>query len=66
VTNIGSEKGIVEIEIRVDESVLRSQELALLPGKCKPARFNVLVPQPGVYVVRVGNLAESFQVLETD
>ncbi len=66
VKNTGSKKGIAEIELEVDGKVLSSQEVALLSRESKPVKFGILVPRPGVYTVRMGDLTNSFEALEAD
>ena len=66
VRNVGSERGIAEVELIVNDEAVGSQRAAFLLGETKSVRFALLVPEEGTYTVSVGDLAQGITVKKPD
>ena len=63
IESTSSEKGLAEVNLKVDGNTLCAQQVALLPQQNASAQFALYIPREGVYVVSIGNYSQNTKTI---
>lgn len=63
IESISPERGLAELNLKVDGNTLSSQRVALLPQQNASAEFVLYIPREGVYVVSIGNFSQNTKII---
>lgn len=64
ITNTGSQEGMAEVGLKVDDKTISSRSVPLLAGESQAVRFLLTIPREGSYTVSMGGLSQDLEVEE--